>query len=57
LEKTVPEHSGKKHWISIYIQSDVPDRSTEELIKHSVEEVIKTLPKKKLEAYRPEPFF
>ncbi|MDR2764572.1 MAG: MmcQ/YjbR family DNA-binding protein, partial [Tannerella sp.] len=32
-------HSDKKHWISVYIQSDVPDRLIEELIEHSVEEV------------------
>jgi hypothetical protein len=39
-------HSDKKHWISVYIQSDVPDRLIEKLIGHSVEEVIKKLPKK-----------
>jgi predicted DNA-binding protein (MmcQ/YjbR family) len=44
-------HSNKKHWISVYIQSDVPDRLIEELIEHSVEEVIKKLPKKQQEAY------
>jgi predicted DNA-binding protein (MmcQ/YjbR family) len=45
-------HSDKKYWISVYIQSDVPDKLIEELIEHSVEEVIKKLPKKKQEAYK-----
>lgn len=39
-------------WNSVYIQKDVPDGLIEELIRHSVEEVIKKLPKKKqLEYY------
>ena len=33
-------------WNSVYIQKDVPDKLIIELIKHSVEEVIKSLPKK-----------
>ncbi|MDR0683017.1 MAG: MmcQ/YjbR family DNA-binding protein [Dysgonamonadaceae bacterium] len=45
-------HSNKKHWISVYIQSDVPDKLIKELINHSVEEVIKKLPKKMQEAYK-----
>jgi len=39
-------------WNSVYIQRDVPDRLIVELIEHSVEEVIKKLPKKKQEEYR-----
>jgi len=39
-------------WNSIYIQKDVPDKLIVELIEHSVEEVIKTLPKKKQAEYR-----
>ena len=39
-------------WNSVYIQKDVPDKLIIELIKHSVEEVIKQLPKKKQEEYR-----
>jgi len=39
-------------WNSVYIQKDVPDGLIEELIRHSAEEVIKKLPKKKqLEYY------
>ena len=40
-------HSDKKYWISVYLESDVPDKLIAELIAHSVEEVIKKLPKKK----------
>ena len=36
-------------WNSVYIQKDVPDELIIELIEHSVEEVIKKLPKKKQE--------
>lgn len=39
-------------WNSVYIQKDVPDRLIVELIKHSVEEVLKKLSKKKREEYR-----
>lgn len=39
-------------WNSVYIQKDVPDGLIAELIKHSVEEVIKKLPKKKQVEYR-----
>lgn len=45
-------HSDKKYWISVYISSDVPDELIRELVNHSVEEVIKKLPKKKQEEYR-----
>ena len=38
-------------WNSVYIQKDVPDQLIIELIEHSVEEVIKDLPKKKQKAY------
>ena len=34
-------------WNSVYIQKDVPDKLIVELITHSVEEVIKKLPKRK----------
>ena len=33
-------------WNSVYIQRDVPDALIAELIEHSVEEVVKKLPKK-----------
>ncbi len=38
-------------WNSVYIQKDVPDELIVELIKHSVKEVFKKLPKKKQEEY------
>jgi predicted DNA-binding protein (MmcQ/YjbR family) len=38
-------------WNAVYLESDVPDKLIEELIRHSVEEVIKKLPKKKREEY------
>lgn len=44
--------SDKKHWITVYLEGDVPDKLIKELISHSVEEVIKKLPKKKQEEYR-----
>jgi predicted DNA-binding protein (MmcQ/YjbR family) len=44
-------HSDKKYWISVFIHSDVPDRLIVELITHSVEEVIKKLPKSKQQIY------
>lgn len=45
-------HSDKRYWITIYLESDVPDTLIKELINHSVDEVIKKLPKKKQEEYR-----
>jgi predicted DNA-binding protein (MmcQ/YjbR family) len=39
-------------WNSVYIQKDVPDKLIIELIGHSVDEVIKKLPKKKQEEYQ-----
>jgi predicted DNA-binding protein (MmcQ/YjbR family) len=39
-------------WNSVYIQKDVSYKLIIELIEHSVEEVIKQLPKKKQEEYR-----
>lgn len=44
-------HSDKKYWITVYLESDVPDKLIKELINHSVEEVIKKLPRKKREEY------
>jgi len=38
-------------WNSVYIHQDVPDALIVELIAHSVEEVVKKLPKKKREEY------
>lgn len=45
-------HANKIYWNSVYLESDVPDKLIEELILHSVEEVVKKLPKKQQEIYR-----
>lgn len=39
-------------WNSVILDSDVPDELIRELINHSVEEVVKKLPKRKREEYR-----
>lgn len=39
-------HSNKKYWNSIYIEKGIPDYVLKDLINHSVDEVIKKLPKK-----------
>ena len=44
-------YSDKKYWITVYLESDVPDKLIKELINHSVEEVVKKLPKKKRDEY------
>jgi len=44
-------HTRSIMWNAVYLASDVPDKIIRELIDHSVEEVIKNLPKKKQEAY------
>lgn len=44
-------HSNKKYWNSIVLESDVPDELIKELIQHSVDEVIKKLPKIKQNEY------
>ena len=44
--------SNKKHWITVYLEGDVPDKLIKKLISHSVEKVIKKLPKKKQEEYK-----
>jgi len=41
-------------WHRIILESDVPDKLIVELIQHSVDEVIKKLPKKKQTEYRGE---
>lgn len=45
-------HSNKKYWNSIVLESDVPDSLIKELIQHSVDEVIKKLPKTKQTEYK-----
>ncbi|MCD8193375.1 MAG: MmcQ/YjbR family DNA-binding protein [Tannerellaceae bacterium] len=44
-------HTRTLLWNTVYLESDVPDTLIKELILHSVDEVIKKLPKKKREAY------
>ena len=39
-------------WNLVALESDVPDQLIRELINHSVEEVIKKLPKSKREEYK-----
>lgn len=48
---TAGYHLNKTLWISVYINSDVPDTLIEELIRHSVSEVVKKLPKYKQNEY------
>jgi predicted DNA-binding protein (MmcQ/YjbR family) len=46
-------HAGNNlMWNSVYMESDVPDKLIVELIDHSVDEVIKKLPKRQQEIYR-----
>ncbi len=44
-------HANKKYWNTIYLNSDVPDNELKSLVHHSVDEVIKKLPRKKQEEY------
>lgn len=44
-------HTAGDMWNSVYINSDVPDKLIKELIQHSVDEVIKKLPKYKQNEY------
>lgn len=45
-------HSDKKYWITVRLESDVPDALIRKLILHSVDEVIRKLPKYKQAQYR-----
>lgn len=44
-------YSDNKYWITVYLESDVPDKLIKELINHSAEEVIRKLPRKKQQEY------
>jgi len=46
-------HMNKKHWNSVYVNTDVSDKLTFELITHSYELIINSLPKKIREKYLP----
>ncbi len=39
-------HMNKKHWNSVYVNSDVPDKLLLELVDHSYDLVLKSLTKK-----------
>lgn len=45
------QHTKTLTWNSIYLESDVPDDLIKELILHSVDEVIRKLPKKQQAEY------
>lgn len=45
------QHTKTLTWNSVYLESDVPDDLIKELILHSVDEVIKKLPRKLQAAY------
>ena len=40
-------HMNKKHWNSIELSGDMPDEELKKWIHHSIEEVVKKMPKKK----------
>lgn len=44
-------HMNKTHWNTIFLDGDMPEKEIKELISHSVEEVIKKLPKKLQKEY------
>lgn len=45
-------HSNKKYWNSIYLEQGMPDDELKQWIQHSIDEVIKKLPKKAQEEYK-----
>ena len=45
-------HSDKKYWITVELESDVPDELIRRLISHSIDEVVKKMPKKAQRFYR-----
>ncbi|WP_108823327.1 MmcQ/YjbR family DNA-binding protein [Dysgonomonas sp. Marseille-P4361] len=45
------EHTASNLWNAVYLASDVPDNLIKELVQHSVDEVIKKLPKIKQAEY------
>lgn len=44
-------HMNKKHWNTVLLEADIPDNKIKELILHSVDEVVKKLPRKLQEEY------
>lgn len=47
-------HMNKKHWISVYFNTDVPDRTIKELVRQSYDIVVASLSKKEKEALQGE---
>lgn len=43
-------HMNKRHWVSVYFDSDVPDETIKELVKQSYDIVVASLSKKEKEA-------
>ncbi len=44
-------HFNKKHWNQVWIDRDVPPELVRSLVAHSLDEVLKRLPRKTREAY------
>ena len=44
-------YKDKKYWITVELESDVPDELVKRLISHSVDEVVKKMPKSKQRLY------
>ncbi len=44
-------HMNKKHWNSIELEGDMPDEELKEWFQHSIEEVVKKMPKKLQEEF------
>lgn len=44
-------HMNKTYWNTIYVSGEMADEEVKSWIRHSVDEVIKKLPKKKQQAY------
>lgn len=42
-------HMNKKHWISVYFDKDVPDKTIKDLVKRSYKTVVSSLPKQERE--------
>lgn len=45
-------HSNKKHWNTVYVNREIPDKKIIHFIHHSYELVVSKLPKKEREALR-----
>lgn len=45
-------HMNKKHWISVYFQRDVPEKTIRQLVKQSYDRVVASLSKKEKEALK-----